>query len=207
MRFTFQFQALVFLCLVTAARAANLPSGIRPVGFVARAALTEAELSVQQKVQFALPLRNYDEMCARVMHGEVIPARELIARYCPTQDAWSEVAQWAKENGLEVAPEEATHLAVVAHAPLATIQRALRVNFARIVGTDGTNTRRHSIGHPLPRSCAVACRWSSGCRHTSAADARRRRFRWATFRTSGPRPSGSFMAPMIPEWMGRGKRS
>jgi hypothetical protein len=58
------------------------------VGSVTRQALRPAELAAEQRVHFALKLRNFEELHSRIEHGEVLSMAELQARYLPTPATW-----------------------------------------------------------------------------------------------------------------------
>ena len=113
--------------------------GGRPgkTGTVTRQELTVAEIAADQSVHFALKLRNFEELQARIRHGEVLSLADMSARYLPVHETWQEVATWAKSQGFSVKDEDLSRMTVSCSASVASVQSALRTTFARVVGTDG----------------------------------------------------------------------
>lgn len=123
----------------------NLETAIVPVRFegprgevatVVRQLLTTDELSAEQRVGFSLRLRNFDELNTRIERGEVLTLDEMAERYLPRRETWLKVSRWVAAQGLTVEPEDSTHLTVVATGPVARVQTAMRMRFARVIGTD-----------------------------------------------------------------------
>jgi len=102
-----------------------------------RLELTAAELAAELPAHFALKLRNFEELQARIQRGEVISISEMTDRYFPTHDTWVKIAAWARSQGLSVKDEDRCRMTVFASSSIAKIQSALQLTFARVVGTDG----------------------------------------------------------------------
>ncbi|MGH7997381.1 MAG: immunoglobulin domain-containing protein [Opitutaceae bacterium] len=115
----------------------SIPGTAPRAGMLVRSALTAAELSAPQPVQFALKLRNFDELEKRVAHGEVISLSEMRNRYLPRPEDWRKVSTWAAAHGCSVEAEDPLHLTVFAEATVAQVQSSLHARFARVIGTDG----------------------------------------------------------------------
>ena len=76
---------------------------------VVRTQLTSQELAAPQPAMITLGLRNVTELDVKIQKGEIVSASEMEARYYPTHDMWTAVANWALSQGLTVGPEESTH--------------------------------------------------------------------------------------------------
>ncbi len=106
-------------------------------GTVIRQELTGAELAAGQSVNFALKLRNYEELQSRIRKGDVISMGEMQATFLPTQETWAKVAAWARAQGMAVRDEDASRMTVFASSSVTRVESALQMRFARVVGTDG----------------------------------------------------------------------
>ena len=144
-----QIGCCALLCLAAPSGAlCASASGRSQAGTVTRVVLTGAELAAPQRANFALKLRNYGELRARVGRGEVISLAELTDRYFPRREAWARVAAWATEHGFTVQPEDPTHMTVFARAPVGTVQQVLRLEYVRMIGTDGREVTS-TAGRPV----------------------------------------------------------
>jgi len=130
-RLAFALASLGSFAAVTLASAPNgafsAPACLpRSPGTIARATLTEAELSAPQRVFFALKMRNFDELRGRIEKGEILSLREMTARYFPTPEAWESVAAWARANGYAVQDEsgDSSRMTVFATSTVARVQIA-----------------------------------------------------------------------------------
>jgi len=106
---------------------------------VTRSELTPEELAAPQRVHFALKMRNFEELRARIARGELLSVKEMKARYFPSPDSWRAIATWASSHGYAVEAEsgDPSHLTVFTTSTVANVQTSLRIRFARVVGTDG----------------------------------------------------------------------
>jgi hypothetical protein len=112
-------------------RAALIP------GTVVRETLSAGELATSKRVHFALKMRNFDELRARIGRGQVLTLAEMEARYFPRAEDWNRVATWARRNGYSVEPDGRSHMTVFAKATVAQIEASLKARFERVMGTDG----------------------------------------------------------------------
>ncbi len=106
------------------------------VAAITRSQLDSGELDTSQRVSFALRLRNFGELEARIASGEILSLEEMAARYFPLPETWRKVARWAETQGLKVEPEDLSRLTVTATSTVAQVQTALQMRFARVHGTD-----------------------------------------------------------------------
>ncbi len=83
------------------------------------------ELAAPQHVHFALKMRNFEELDARIARGEVLSLHEMQSRYFPFPDTWEAVAAWASSPGLIVEPADAAHMTVFATSTVSNVQAAL----------------------------------------------------------------------------------
>lgn len=115
----------------------NLQGPPGELATVTRQQLTSGELAASQRVSFALRMRNFEELQARIARGEVLTVPELADRYFPARETWREVARWAAAQGFRVEPEDVTRMAVTVTGSVARLQAAMQMRFARVIGTDG----------------------------------------------------------------------
>ena len=127
--------ALIALLACTLSATAFTPQN--RIGQVTRAVLTPSELGDTQPVHFALKMRNYAELEARIANHEILTTAEMQARYFPTKDSWDKVAAWATSQGLVVGKEDPSHMTVFTSATVAQAAAALQVHFVKVYGTDG----------------------------------------------------------------------
>ena len=99
--------------------------------------VTSQELAAPQSAMITLGLRNVAELDAKIQKGEIVSASEMEARYYPTHDTWTAVANWALSQGLRVAPEDNTHMSVMTRGQVSQVANAFQVRFARVRGNDG----------------------------------------------------------------------
>ena len=104
---------------------------------VVRTQVTGQELAAPQSAMITLGLRNVAELDAKIQKGEIVSASEMEARYYPTHDTWTAVANWALSQGLTVGPEDSTHMSVMARGQVSQVANAFQVRFARVRGNDG----------------------------------------------------------------------
>lgn len=100
--------------------------------FIKRANLQAAEAAAEMRFEVALKMRNFAELQARVARGEIIPFSEMAERYFPTQADYQAVAAWVAGQGFKITRQDDNHLAIFASGSVDAIQKALRVNFARV---------------------------------------------------------------------------
>ena len=112
-------------------RAALIP------GTVIRETLPADELAKPKRVHFALKMRNFDELRARIGKGQVLTLAEMEARFFPRAEDWNRVATWARKNGYYVEPDGRSHMTVFAKATISQIEASLKTRFERVIGPDG----------------------------------------------------------------------
>ena len=100
--------------------------------YISRTTLLPGEISAEMRFEVTLKMRNFAELQARLGNGELIPFREMTEKYYPTQADYQAVMDWIKGQGFKIARRDDNRLAIFAVASVATIQKALRVNFARV---------------------------------------------------------------------------
>jgi kumamolisin len=99
---------------------------------VVRSQLTEAENQATIDFSIALKMRNFAELHERVGMGEIIPQDEMRAKYFPASADVENVRRWLVAQGFEVQPPVEYELSVFALGPVAQLQRAFAVKFARV---------------------------------------------------------------------------
>jgi len=115
----------------------NLQGQPNAVSTVTRQTLTASELNADQRAHFALKMRNFDELRARIAKGEVLSLDEMTSRYFPLPETWRKVAAWAESQGFSVGAEDVSHMTVAATSSVAKVQTMLQMQFARVRGNDG----------------------------------------------------------------------
>ena len=100
--------------------------------YIKRTALQPAEVAEQIRFEVTLKMRNFPELQARVARGEIIPFEEMAEKYYPSQADYLAVAAWMAGQGFQITRQDDNHLAIFATASVDAIQKALRVNFARV---------------------------------------------------------------------------
>jgi len=103
---------------------------------IKRNALTADESAKTLNFQFALSLRNYAELQARVSAGEVISQAELAQKYYPTEADYGRVRGWLAAHGARHVQEDGTRMTVFAQAPVQVVASVLQVPFAVVTGDD-----------------------------------------------------------------------
>ncbi len=137
--------------VLSASEAGTSPSS--HTTYISRTSLTPAEASASMSVEFALRMRNFDELQGRIARGERIAPSEMQARYFPTLDDQQQLLDWLKSQGFAISRTDPTHLAVFARAPVSTLSHALNASFARV--TRGTSNYTSAISAPsLPSAIA-----------------------------------------------------
>lgn len=121
--------------------------------FIARAELKAAEKGAEMRFEVALKMRNFEELKARIARGEIIPYSEMAARYFPTKDDYQAVAAWVTGQGFKITRQDDNHLAIFASSSVDTIQKAMRVNFAR-VSLEGTEYTSAITAPSVPATIA-----------------------------------------------------
>jgi len=105
---------------------------VRSRAAVARPGLSAAETAASMEIEIALRMRNFDELQARIVKGEVIPADEVAAKYLPLPADYEAVAQWITGRGLKITHADPTRLALFVQGSVGEISQALDVTFARV---------------------------------------------------------------------------
>ena len=100
--------------------------------FISRHTLNSSEASAPLEFEVALKMRNFDELQARLAHGERIPAEEMAAKYNPTDADYKKVSDWLAVQGFEVTRRDKNNLAIFVRGKVSRIQTALQVSFARV---------------------------------------------------------------------------
>jgi len=119
-----------------------------------RSNLMAGESAARIKVEFALRMRNFPELQARVARGELIPRYEMEERYFPLAADHRAVSAWLKAQGLGVEPDDATHLSVFATGTVDQFSRVLNVSFGR-VALDGVEYTSATTAPSLPSDIAT----------------------------------------------------
>ena len=125
-------------------------------GSITRAELTPEEWQAPRRISMTLPLRNFEELAARVQRGEVLSVQELEQRYLPRAETWRRVAGWLEAEGLEVGAIDDIRLTVVGTGSLAQVATALRTDFARVLGPDGNEYTSAFLAPAVPRAVSDA---------------------------------------------------
>lgn len=110
---------------------ANAPAN-KNVPTVVRSQLTDAENQATIDFSIALKMRNFAELQERVGMGEIIPQDEMRAKYYPAFADVENVRRWLVAQGFEVQSPVQYELSVFARGPVAQLQRAFGVKFARV---------------------------------------------------------------------------
>ncbi len=87
--------------------------------------------------EVALRMRNFDELQARVAHGEQIARSEMEQRYFPLAADHDRLVQWLRAQGLQVTRTDDNRIAVFGRGPVNLVAQAFQVSFARVVAAEG----------------------------------------------------------------------
>lgn len=135
--------------------AAEAGPAISSTPFISRTTLSSTEAIAPMTVEFALKMRNFDELQTRIAKGERIAPAEMQSRYLPNTADQQQLVDWLTSQGFQIVRADPSHLAVFARAPVSTIARALNANFARV--TVGSSKFTSAISAPsMPSSLANA---------------------------------------------------
>jgi len=129
-------RSIVPVANATAARAAG---GETTYGRIVRTALTPSEMAAQIDFDLALPLRNRDELEARVTRGEIF-SRAALEPYLPTAADYAKVREWLVAQGFKITLESGSRHAVFARGSNAQVAAAFGVQLARVATADGEFT-------------------------------------------------------------------
>lgn len=99
---------------------------------IARNQLTDAETQATIDFSIALKMRNFAELQQRIGTGEIIPLKEMSAKYLPTSADLEKIRKWLIAQGFEVLPAAQYELGVFARGTVSQLQQAFGVSFARV---------------------------------------------------------------------------
>lgn len=100
--------------------------------FISRRALKASESGAEMEFEVALKMRNFAELQQRLTQGELIPPKEMAAKYSPLPSDTQAVTDWLTAQGFKITHQDGSRLAVFARGKVSLIQQALHVNFARV---------------------------------------------------------------------------
>jgi kumamolisin len=139
--------AVLFMCGATTIEAQAADSGAKrfersivpvplsgPPGSrsAAVAPLSESERNAELRIHFGFPIKNIDELKARVAKGEIIPPEELAKRYSGDAESAKKLAAWLAEQGfksIEITPDNTS---VYATGTVAQIEKSLNVTMQSV---------------------------------------------------------------------------
>ncbi|HTX66025.1 MAG TPA: protease pro-enzyme activation domain-containing protein, partial [Opitutaceae bacterium] len=110
----------------------HFPAAARPRPTVVRTALTAGENAEELDIEFALRMRDFEELQARVQRGELIPPAEMAAKYYPLAADHDVLLAWLLARGFTVTRTDPNHLAIFARGKISLLREALRTDFARV---------------------------------------------------------------------------
>ncbi len=114
--------------------------GAKRPAAISRMALRADERSAGMAFEVALRMRNFDELQARLAHGEQIGAAEMAERYYPLADDHDRLVRWLKAQGLEVTRTDGNRLGVFGRGSVDAVSSAFQVTFGRVATADGEFT-------------------------------------------------------------------
>jgi kumamolisin len=107
---------------------------------VIRQALSPSEHNEILPFSISLKMPNFEELEARIAHGEQIAPGVMTARYLPSASDYAAVEDWLKGQGFTLTQEDPNHTNIFARGTISQIERSLGVNFARVGTADGEFT-------------------------------------------------------------------
>jgi len=107
---------------------------------VMRRTLKPSERNEILQFSVALKMPNFEELEARIAHGEQIPPDVMEAWYLPSALDYAVVEAWLKEQGFTLTQEDPNHTNIFASGTVAQIEHSLGVSFARVATADGEFT-------------------------------------------------------------------
>ena len=112
-------------------------NGTQRVASVSRTTLLASEEEASMSFEVALRMRGFDELQARIAHGERIAAAEMEAKYYPLAADHDRLVRWLKSQGLEVTRTDPNRIGVFGRGSVNSIAKAFQATFARVTGADG----------------------------------------------------------------------
>lgn len=123
--------------------------------YISRATLTVEEAATPMDFEIGLRMRNFAELEARLAHSEIIPVAEMQARYYPLAADRDRVAQWLRDEGIEVTRADDSNLGIFARGRASEVARVLQTTLARV--TSDSREYTAAIAAPaLPEDLAPA---------------------------------------------------
>ena len=103
-----------------------------PASAQARSALTDAESSAPMEFMVSLKMRNYDELQARIIKGEMISPQEMEAKYFPLEADFAALKSWVAEQGLIHTAPSSSRLCLFVSGSVTQVKQALQINVAKL---------------------------------------------------------------------------
>ncbi len=93
-----------------------------------------------RRVLVSLPIRNLEELKARVDNRDRISIDDYQTRYFPLVSDYHEVADWLIDQGLKLDPEDPSHILLSVSGTVSQISAAFRTTFAIVTTAEGEFT-------------------------------------------------------------------
>ena len=102
----------------------------------------------------ALRLRNYAEMQARIIRGEILPRAELERTYLPLKSDYAAVVAWLKKEGFTITRDDPSRLVVYARGKLPQVRKSFQVHLVSVTANGGRAYHAADTAPSLPQSIA-----------------------------------------------------
>ncbi|MBV9390376.1 MAG: S8 family serine peptidase [Verrucomicrobia bacterium] len=106
------------------------PTGNYPL--LVRKELTTTEYAETLRFSLALKMHNFTELKQRASSREIIPLKEIVAKYYPPIAEYNKVADWLRGQGFSVEPAGKHNLSVFASGPIWMVEKVFATQFARV---------------------------------------------------------------------------
>jgi kumamolisin len=137
-------------CAAVAQEFVELPQSIVPFG-PGVTVLGQASPDAPVHFQLALKLRNFSELQDRLAAGQQVAYAELERQFLPTAQDYGRVVAWLRGEGLTIERTVRDRMTVAAAGTVASVSRALGVNFMHII----SEGREYASAFSAPKAPAA----------------------------------------------------